>query len=78
MTRSDQGLLPPGTDVAHKTGSIGGTTNDVGIIYLPDRAGHVVTVVFVKESERPTATRESAIAQISRAVYDFFLFDPGE
>ena len=73
-----KGLLPPGTDVAHKTGSIGGTTNDVGIVYLPETAGHVVTVVFVKESERPTATRESAIAQISRAVYDFFLFDPGE
>src|SRR6266849_288368 len=35
-----KGILPPGTAVAHKTGSIGGTINDVGIITLPDDAGH--------------------------------------
>ena len=71
-----KGILPPGTEVAHKTGTIGGTTNDVGIIELPDGAGHVVTVVFVKESERDIPVRERAIAQISRAVYDYFLFNP--
>src|SRR5206468_7691735 len=36
-----RGLLPEGTEIAHKTGTIGGTTNDVGIITLPDNAGHV-------------------------------------
>ena len=36
-----KGVLPPGTAVGHKTGTIGGTTNDVGYIYLPDDAGHV-------------------------------------
>lgn len=72
-----KGALPPGTTVAHKTGTIGATTNDVGIIYLPDDAGHVVTVVFVKDSEMPVPAREEAIAQVSRAVHDFFLFDPG-
>lgn len=71
-----KGFLPPGTEVAHKTGTIGGTTNDVGIIELPDGAGHVVTVVFVKESEREIPARERAIAQISRAIYDYFLFNP--
>jgi beta-lactamase class A len=71
-----KGMLPPGTEVAHKTGTIGGTTNDVGIIYLPEDAGHVVTVVFVKESEADADEREEAIAQISRAIYDFFVFDP--
>ena len=40
-----------GTEVAHKTGTIGGTTNDVGIITLPDGAGHVAIAVFVKSSE---------------------------
>ena len=72
-----KGVLPPGTDVAHKTGTIGGTTNDVGYVYLPDAAGHVVTVVFVKNSARPIPAREAAIAQISRAIYDYFLFNPG-
>ena len=71
-----KGMLPFGTVVAHKTGTIGGTTNDVGIMYLPDDAGHVVTVVFVKESEFDVERRESAIAQISRAIYDYFLFNP--
>lgn len=80
MTRSTtgqeriKGLLPPGVDVAHKTGTIGGTTNDVGVITLPYDRGHVVTVVFVKESERDIATRERAIAQISRSIYDYFLY----
>ncbi|MDH3735083.1 MAG: class A beta-lactamase [Gemmatimonadota bacterium] len=71
-----KGVLPPGTDVGHKTGTIGGTTNDVGYIYLPDDGGHVVTVVFVKDSELPVPDREASIAQISRAVYDYFLFNP--
>ncbi len=71
-----KGLLPPRTVVAHKTGTIGGTTNDVGIIYLPGDAGHVVTVAFVKDSEIPTPQRERAIAHAARAIYDFFLFNP--
>ncbi len=71
-----RGRLPPGTPVGHKTGTIGGTTNDVGYIYLPGDAGHVVTVVFVKDSDRGVAAREAVIAEISRAIYDFFLFTP--
>ena len=72
-----KGVLPPGTPVGHKTGTIGGTTNDVGYIYLPDGAGHVITVVFVKDSERQVPAREATIAQVSRAIYDYFLFNPG-
>lgn len=72
-----KGVLPPETTVAHKTGTIGGTTNDVGIIYLPGDAGHVVAVVFVKDSDADGEDREAAIAQVSRAIYDFFLFNPG-
>lgn len=71
-----KGFLPPEVEVSHKTGTIGGTTNDVGIITLPDGGGHVAIAVFVKESEREVETRERAIAQISRAVYDYFLFNP--
>jgi len=72
-----KGILPPGTEVSHKTGTIGGTTNDVGIMRLPDDAGHVVLVAFVKGSPRPVPERERAIAQVSRAVYDYFLFFRG-
>ncbi|MDH5588527.1 MAG: class A beta-lactamase [Gemmatimonadota bacterium] len=72
-----KGILPPETVVAHKTGTIGASTNDVGIVYLPGDAGHVVTVVFVKDSDNPTTEREAAIAQVSRAIHDFFLFNPG-
>ena len=69
-----KGMLPAGTTVAHKTGTIGGTTNDVGIVYLPENRGHVVTVVFVADSEVDIPTRERTIAQIARSVYDYFLF----
>jgi beta-lactamase class A len=71
-----KGLLPDGTEVAHKTGTIGGTTNDVGIITLPDDAGHVSIAVFVKSSEKEVPARERAIAEIARAAHDFFLFQP--
>ena len=69
-------ILPSETVVAHKTGTIGSVTNDVGIITLPDDSGHVAIAVFVKSSEKEILERERAIAQISRAVYDFFLFQP--
>jgi beta-lactamase class A len=71
-----KGILPAETTVAHKTGTIGGITNDVGIITLPDDAGHIVIAVFVNSSEKGIPERERAIAQIARAVYDFFLFQP--
>ena len=69
-----KGQLPPGTKVAHKTGTIGGTTNDVGIIDLPDDAGHVIVAAFVKDSNRGVGQREKAIAHVARAVHDYFLF----
>jgi beta-lactamase class A len=68
-----KGILPPDTTVAHKTGSIGGSVNDVGIVTLPADAGHVVMALFVKEGSKPEVS-ERAIAQIARAVYDYFLF----
>jgi len=71
------GMLPSGTRVAHKTGSINRSVNDVGIIDLPGGAGHVVTVVFIKESRLPRKeAREDVIAQIARAVHDYFTFMP--
>jgi len=70
-----KGMLPPGTKVAHKTGTYAGTTNDVGIIDLPDGAGHVAIAVYVKGSSKIQGPDlEATIAQIARAVYDYFLY----
>ncbi|MEK6299934.1 MAG: class A beta-lactamase [Acidobacteriota bacterium] len=71
-----RGILSEGTEIAHKTGTIGGSTNDVGIITLPDGAGHLAIAVFVKSSGKDVAARERAIAEIARAAHDFFLFQP--
>jgi len=69
-----KGELPPGTQVAHKTGTIAGTVNDCGIIYLPDGQGHVILVVLSKNYIGKTSEMESIIAKIARFVYDFFYF----
>ena len=69
-----KGILPEGTEVRHKTGTIGKSLNDVGIITLPDGAGHVIVAAFVKKSDRPESERERAIAEAARAAHDYFLF----
>jgi beta-lactamase class A len=71
-----RGLLPPGTAVAHRTGTggdLGGRnvcTNDVGIVTLPGNRGHLAIAVLIRGSDRDLATREKAIARIARAAYD--------
>jgi beta-lactamase class A len=69
-----KGELPPGTVVAHKTGTIAGTVNDCGILYLPDGAGRVVLTVLTKDFTDDTADVEEIIAKIARWVYDCFYF----
>jgi len=70
-----RGLLPQDTVVAHKTGTIGGTTNDTGIVFLPYRGDHLVITVFTKDAKAPPAERERVIAEISRYAYDYFIFN---
>ncbi|GAB3018806.1 class A beta-lactamase [Spirosoma pulveris] len=69
-----KGALPPNTEVLHKTGTIGLTASDVGIISLPDNAGHVAISVFVKASKKDGTVRERTIAEVTRTIYDYFLF----
>ena len=69
------GLLPPGTAVAHKTGSSGEShglapaTNDVGLITLPD-GRRLAIAIFVTDSHADEATRDAVIARIAKAIYD--------
>jgi beta-lactamase class A len=71
-----KGELPAGTVVAHKTGT-GGTqngitsaTNDIGIITLPD-GRHLAVAAFVSDSSADEAMRESVIARIAKAAWDW-------
>ena len=60
--------LPQGTIVAHKTGEIGYSSHDGGIVFSP-KADYII-VVFSK-SDIPAAAEER-IAQISKNVYEYF------
>lgn len=70
--------LPAGTVVAEKTGTIGGSVNNVGVITLPGNAGKLIVAVFIKQSSKQVEDRERVIADISRALYDYYLFEAGE
>jgi beta-lactamase class A len=57
---------PPGASVAHKTGTLGPMTHDVGIITLAD-GGEVALAVLIR-SDAPVPARERLIAAVARAV----------
>lgn len=59
--------LPPGTRVAHKTGSITALLHDAAIVYLPNRAPYVLVVLTRGYPDQPVAER--LIADVSRIVY---------
>lgn len=69
-----RGGLPPGTPLAHKTGTIAGTVNDVGITTLPDGLGHVALSILTKDFEGETEDVEEILAEIASFVYDYFAF----
>src|SRR6266446_4760385 len=61
-----KGLLPAGTEVAHKTGTAMGIINDVGVITLPNGAGHIAIAAFIKGSKSSVAECEHSIAEVAR------------
>ncbi len=73
--------LPPGTPLAHKTGTSGfhdgkaAATNDVGLITLPD-GRHLAVAVYVTDARANEATREAVIANIAKAAYTAALKTP--
>ncbi len=62
-------LLPAGTRVEHKTGTLSGYTSDVGFMTLPD--GRRLAVAFFA---RAASNRPRTIAEAARAVYDGFVY----
>jgi beta-lactamase class A len=59
-----RGLLPAGTHVENKTGTLNGLSTDVGFITLPD--GRRLAVAFFA---RHGANRPRTIAEAARTVY---------
>lgn len=66
-TRRIRALLPAGTLVEDKTGTLDGVTNDVGFITMPD-GRRVAIVVFARGGR----DRQPVIAEVSRVIYDRF------
>lgn len=60
-------LLPAGTEVEHKTGTLNGLADDVGFITMPD--GHRIAVAIFA---RGGSDRPHTIAVAARAIYDGF------
>jgi beta-lactamase class A len=60
-------LLPFGTPVEHKTGTLNGLSDDVGFITMPD--GHRIAVAIFT---RGGSDRPRTIAEAARAIYDGF------
>jgi beta-lactamase class A len=66
-------VLPAGATFAHKTGTMPGTVNDVGLITSPDGKHHIAIAVLVKKSDEPTEAVEKAIADIGRQILNILL-----
>ena len=60
-------LLPAGTPVEHKTGTLNGLSDDVGFITMPD--GHRIAVAIFA---RGGSNRPRTIAEAARTIYDGF------
>ena len=76
-----RGDLPEGIVVAHKTGSgerdpknnVPKSTNDVGLITLPNGLGNLAIAVLISDSKLPDTAQEKVIAELARAAYDSFV-----
>ena len=62
-------LLPPGVDLAHKTGSLTRVSNDAGVLFTS--TGPCIVSVFTRDLADDFKGR-LAIAEIGRAVYDAY------
>ena len=61
-------LLPAGTSIAHKTGTLANTASDVGFIETSD-GRHLAVAIYVT-GQGGKQGRDSRIALLARAIYD--------
>lgn len=74
-----KGQLPKGTVVAHKTGwsgknkdlGITAAVNDIGIVFLNKKQYFYISV-FITDSREDNETNELMIAEVCKAVWDYF------
>jgi beta-lactamase class A len=66
-------LLPDDVQVAHKTGNLPGTVNDVGVLYGPTSTLAIAALVSDTTDETAAAT---AIARVGLAAYSYFQEQP--
>lgn len=76
---SIRGELPKSTKIAHKTGYSGknknGLTaalNDIGIVFLPN-GKYFYLSVFVTDSMETYEANQKIIADVAKAVWDYFI-----
>ncbi|HSU26869.1 MAG TPA: serine hydrolase [Chitinophagaceae bacterium] len=60
---------PPGTKVAHKTGSITGVQHDSGIVYMPDGRKYVLVILSKNLEDEKSAI--PAMARVSKMIWDY-------
>lgn len=65
--RRIKAALPPGASVAHKTGTMPGTVNDVGVVTTAD-GQHVVVAFFTKRGPADQKPQEAAIATMTNDI----------
>ncbi|MBV9882246.1 MAG: serine hydrolase [Sphingomonadaceae bacterium] len=65
-------LLPAGTRVEHKTGTLNGYTGDVAFVTLPDQR-RIAMVIFARGGDN----RPAVIATAARTIYDGFNAETG-
>src|SRR5215813_5058403 len=62
--------LPESAQMAHKTGTIGSTTNDAGVMFV--RGNPIAIAVFTVDKRIARGEVEERMGRLSRVVYDFF------
>jgi beta-lactamase class A len=62
--------LPESSRMAHKTGTIGSTTNDAGIMFV--RGNPIAIAVFTVDKRIGRGEVEERMGRLTRAIYDFF------
>jgi beta-lactamase class A len=59
--------LPPGWRIAHKTGTGSNQTNDVGVVWPPDRAPIIIAAFYLR-GDTPKEQREGVLRDVGRIV----------